>query len=56
LSDSFRTVAGLMVVQRIDGPQISFTAASDDLIMMTERFRGPRWKRRWANGRGKQCA
>ena len=39
LSDSFRTVAGLMVVQRIDGPQISFTAASDDLVMMTERFR-----------------
>ena len=39
LSDSFRTVAGLMVVQRIDGPQIVFTAAADDLIMMTERFR-----------------
>ena len=39
LSGSFRTVAGLMVVHRIDGPQISFTAASDDLVMMTESFR-----------------
>ncbi len=40
LSDSFRTVAGLMVVRNIDGPQIIFTAAPDDLIMMSERFRG----------------
>ncbi len=40
LTDSFRTVAGLMVVRSVDGPQIVFTAAPDDLIMMTERFRG----------------
>jgi DNA polymerase III subunit gamma/tau len=40
LTDSFRTVAGLMVVRNVDGPQIVFTAAPDDLIMMTERFRG----------------
>ncbi len=40
LSDSFRTVAGLMVVRTVDDPQIVFTAAPDDLIMMSERFRG----------------
>jgi DNA polymerase III subunit gamma/tau len=40
LSDSFRTLAALVVVQRVDGPQIIFTAAPDDLIMMTDRFRG----------------
>ncbi|QOC23844.1 DNA polymerase III subunit gamma/tau [Wenzhouxiangella sp. AB-CW3] len=40
ISDSFRTVAGMMLVHRVDGPQIEFTAAPDDLVMMTDRFRG----------------
>lgn len=39
LSDSFRTVAGLMVVHEVAQPQIIFTVSREDMVMITERFR-----------------
>jgi DNA polymerase-3 subunit gamma/tau len=39
LSDSFRTVAGLLLVESHDHPQISFRIARDDLALISERFR-----------------
>jgi DNA polymerase III subunit gamma/tau len=39
LSDSFRTVAGLLVVAKFERPQVVFTAERDDMILISERFR-----------------
>ncbi|NEZ03710.1 DNA polymerase III subunit gamma/tau [Wenzhouxiangella sp. XN201] len=39
LSDSFRTVAGLLVVAKFERPQVVFTAERDDMVLISERFR-----------------
>jgi len=39
LNGSVRMVAGLLVVQEISEPQIRFTAARDDMMLITDRFR-----------------
>ncbi|WP_376690418.1 DNA polymerase III subunit gamma/tau [Wenzhouxiangella sp. EGI_FJ10409] len=39
LSDSFRTVAAMLVVGRFDRPKVQFTAARDDMVLISERFR-----------------
>jgi DNA polymerase-3 subunit gamma/tau len=39
LSDSFRTVAAMLVVGRYSRPKVEFTAARDDMVLISERFR-----------------
>jgi DNA polymerase-3 subunit gamma/tau len=39
LSDSFRTVAALLVVGRFERPNLLFTAARDDMVLISNRFR-----------------
>ncbi|RFF32421.1 DNA polymerase III subunit gamma/tau [Wenzhouxiangella sediminis] len=39
LTDSFRTVAAMLVVGRYDRPKVEFTAARDDMVLISERFR-----------------
>jgi DNA polymerase-3 subunit gamma/tau len=39
LTDSFRTVAAMLVVGRFDRPKVEFTAARDDMVLISERFR-----------------
>ncbi len=39
LSDSFRTVAALLVVSAWEHPNVQFTAARDDMILISARFR-----------------
>ena len=39
LSDSFRTVAAMLVVGRFERPKVKFTAARDDMVLISERFR-----------------
>jgi len=39
LSDSFRTVAAMLVVGRFERPKVEFTAARDDMVLISERFR-----------------
>lgn len=39
LSDSFRAVAGLLGVRSVHVPNIEFTAARDDVAIMTNKFR-----------------
>jgi len=39
LSDSFRTVAAMLVVGRFNHPKVEFTAARDDMVLISERFR-----------------
>lgn len=39
VNGSVRMVAGLLVVQEVNEPQIRFTAARDDMMLITERFR-----------------
>lgn len=39
LSDSFRTVAGMLLVDRFNRPKVEFTAARDDMVLISERFR-----------------
>lgn len=39
LNGSVRSVAGLLLVREVSEPQITFKAAPDDLMLVTERFR-----------------
>jgi DNA polymerase III subunit gamma/tau len=39
LNGSVRMVAGLLVVREVKEPQIRFTAARDDMMLVTDRFR-----------------
>jgi len=39
LSDSFRTVAAMLVVGNYNRPKVEFTAARDDMVLISERFR-----------------
>jgi len=39
LSDSFRTVAAMLVVGDFNRPKVEFTAARDDMVLISERFR-----------------
>jgi DNA polymerase-3 subunit gamma/tau len=39
LNGSVRMVAGLLLVQEVSEPQITFKAAPDDLMLVTDRFR-----------------
>jgi DNA polymerase-3 subunit gamma/tau len=39
LTDSFRTVAAMLVVGSFDRPKVEFTAARDDMVLISERFR-----------------
>ncbi|RFF26753.1 MULTISPECIES: DNA polymerase III subunit gamma/tau [unclassified Wenzhouxiangella] len=39
LSDSFRTVAAMLVVGDYERPKVEFTAARDDMVLISERFR-----------------
>ncbi|WP_376695301.1 DNA polymerase III subunit gamma/tau [Wenzhouxiangella sp. EGI_FJ10305] len=39
LTDSFRTVAAMLVVDHFDRPKVEFTAARDDMVLISERFR-----------------
>jgi len=39
LTDSFRTIAAMLVVGRVERPHVRFTAARDDMVLISERFR-----------------
>jgi len=39
LNGSVRTVAGMLVVRKLDEPLVSFSAAADDMLLVTDRFR-----------------
>ncbi len=39
INGSVRTVAGLLVVRKVDEPTVSFSAAADDMLLVTDRFR-----------------
>ncbi|HSH27147.1 MAG TPA: DNA polymerase III subunit gamma/tau [Wenzhouxiangella sp.] len=39
LTDSFRTVAGMLLVDSFNRPKVEFTAARDDMVLISERFR-----------------